>query len=163
MKNIVLIGMPGSGKTTISKVLGEKLNKEVIDIDEYLVNKFQMSIPDMFNISEDYFRERETICCKEVSQKDGIIISCGGGVVKRSENIEALKETGIIYFLERSCENIIGDVDISTRPLLQEGKNKIYTLFNERHELYLNSASVVIDNNRQLDDAINDIINHYLG
>ena len=67
MENIVLIGMMGCGKTTISNLLSKELSRPLIDIDEYLVDKYDMTIPEMFDISEDYFRERETICCQAVS------------------------------------------------------------------------------------------------
>ena len=127
MKNIVLIGMPGSGKTTVSTMLSKELNWPLIDIDQYLVEKYQQSIEDMFNISEEYFRERETICCKEVSTLQGHILSTGGGVIKNQINIEMLKENGIIFLLDRRIENIIQDIETSTRPLLKEGKEKLYT------------------------------------
>ncbi len=163
MKNIILIGMPGSGKTTISNLLGEKLNRPVIDIDEYLVDKYQMSIDEMFSISEDYFRQRETICCKEVAGLSGHILSTGGGVIKRPENIEALKQNGVVFLLDRSVENIITDIEISTRPLLKEGKERIYTLYEERKDLYLNSADVRIDNNHSLEYTIKEILYYVEG
>ena len=81
MKNIILIGMMGCGKTTVSKLLSEKMNQPLVDIDEYLVDKYQMTIPEMFDISEGYFRERETVCCQEIGLLDGYIISTGGGVI----------------------------------------------------------------------------------
>ena len=161
MKNIVLIGMPGSGKTTVSTMLSKELNWPLIDIDQYLVEKYQQSIEDMFNISEEYFRERETICCKEVSTLQGHILSTGGGVIKNQINIEMLKENGIIFLLDRRIENIIQDIETSTRPLLKEGKEKLYTLYHERHALYLKSADVIVDNNHDIKDTIKQIIDYY--
>ena len=161
MKNIVLIGMPGSGKTTIAKKLSEVLNMPLIDVDEYIVKKYRLSIKEMFEISEDYFRECETNCVKEVSLKSGVIISTGGGVIKKSENIEALKTNGIIFLLDRKLENIIKDIETSTRPLLKEGKEKIYTLYSEREMLYLNSAHQVIDNNGTIKQTLAQIMFYY--
>ncbi len=158
MKNIVLIGMPGSGKTTISKLLSEKLNYPLIDVDEYLVNKFNQSIEDMFNISEDYFREKETVCCKEVALLEGHIISTGGGVIKRQENIDALKANGIIFLLDRDVETIIQDIKTSTRPLLKEGKERLYTLHQERDALYRQSADIVVDNNQDIEYTLKQIM-----
>ena len=112
MKNIVLIGMMGCGKTTISKLLGKKLNKLVIDTDEYIVNKYHQTIDEMFVIGEDYFRENETNVCKEIVKLNGYIISTGGGIVVNPVNIKYLKENGIIVFIDRPLNNIKKDVDI---------------------------------------------------
>ena len=110
MENIVLIGMMGCGKTTISNLLSKELSRPLIDIDEYLVDKYDMTIPEMFDISEDYFRERETICCQEVGLLENYIISTGGGVIKNPKNIEALQRNGIIIYIDRPVELILSDV-----------------------------------------------------
>lgn len=158
MKNIVLIGMMGCGKTTISTLLAKKLLRPLIDIDEYLVDKYQMTIPQMFEISEDYFRERETVCCQEVGQLEGYIISTGGGVIKNSKNIEALRENGMIIYIDRPVEAILNDVEISTRPLLKDGPEKLYDLYHERHELYLQACDFHILNNNSLESVVDHII-----
>ena len=119
--SFILYGNPGCGKTTISKLLSERLNRPMIDLDEYLVNKYKMTIPEMFDISENYFRERETECCQDASLLDGYIISTGGGVVKKEENIEYLKKNGIIIYIDRPIINILEDVDTASRPLLKDG------------------------------------------
>lgn len=154
MKNIVLIGMPGSGKTTISKALKDKTGWDLIDLDEFLVQHFQMSIPEMFAISEDYFRDHETQVCHLLKNKHRTILSCGGGVILRKENMDALKENGIICLLNRDLDKIINDVDTTSRPLLKEGKHKIKTLYEKRWPLYESSADIVIDNNGTVDDTI---------
>ena len=86
MKNIILVGIMGCGKTTISKLLSEKLKMPVIDMDKYIEKKYQCTIPDMFAISEEYFRDRESEACLDMAKLDGYIISTGGGVIKRKEN-----------------------------------------------------------------------------
>lgn len=159
MKNIVLIGMMGCGKTTVSQLLSQRLNYPLIDIDEYLVDKYKMTIPEMFDISEDYFRERETICCEEVGRKEGYIISTGGGVIKNQKNIDALHHHGIIIYLDRPVENILSDVEISTRPLLKDGPQKLYELHQQRHQLYLQACDYHILNDKTLENVVNDIIN----
>lgn len=154
MKNIVLIGMMGCGKTTISQLLSKELSRPCIDIDEYIEEKNHMSIPEMFAISEDYFRDKETICCQEVGQWDGYIISTGGGVIKRHENIEALKQNGCIVYLDRPVENICQDVDMSSRPLLKDGMEALYQIHHERHQIYLDACDIHIMNDSTIDDVI---------
>lgn len=160
MKNIVLIGMPGSGKTTISQQLSKRLGYPLIDIDEYLVHKFKQSIDDMFSISETYFRERETICCHDVAELSGHVLSTGGGVIKNQENITALKKNGVIFLLDRAVENIIQDIETRTRPLLKEGKERLYTLYEERNALYRQSADVIIDNNKDIEYTLKQIMEY---
>lgn len=154
MKNIVLIGMMGCGKTTVSKELSKQIECPVIDIDEYLEEKYQMSISDMFDISEDYFREREHICCEDVSHLDGYIVSTGGGVIKNPKNIEVLKNNGIILYLDRPVDMIFKDIDISSRPLLKDGPSKLYELYQERHQLYLDACDYHIHNDASLEDVV---------
>ena len=102
MKNIVLIGMPASGKSTIGKLLAQKINYEYYDADKYLERKEKRKISNIFaENGESYFRDLETKYLKKLSYKNKLIISTGGGAVKRDENMEALKKKGIIVFLSR--------------------------------------------------------------
>lgn len=158
MKNIILIGMMGCGKTTISKKLGKKLNRPVVDIDQYIVDKYQMTISEMFEISEDYFREREHICCEDISLYDGYIVSTGGGVIKNPSNIEVLKKNGIVIYLDRPIPLILETIDTSTRPLLKDGATKLYELYDERHQSYLNACDIHMINDCSLDEIVNKII-----
>lgn len=93
MSNIVLIGIMGCGKSTVGKALAKALQYQFIDADDYLVDKYQMSIPDMFAISEDYFRDRESACLDDFVSKDHSVIAMGGGVIKRAENHPKLKKS----------------------------------------------------------------------
>lgn len=145
-KNIVMIGMPGSGKTTIGKELSKRLKVEFCDIDEYIIEKEGKSISEIFEKGEDYFRSIESRTVKEVSSKFPQIIATGGGVVKREENIKVLRQNGIIIFLNRPVKHIAQDVDIKSRPLLKDGPEKLYELFKERYELYNKYCDYKIDN-----------------
>ena len=158
MKNIVLIVMMGCVKTTISQLLGEKLKREVIDIDQYLIEKHGCSISDMMSISEDHFRDLEQEACLELSKKEGVIISTGGGVIKRQENIDALKKNGIIIYLDRPIQNILTDIDTQSRPLLKDGPEKLYQLDKERRQLYMNACDIHIINDQSLEMIVNLII-----
>jgi len=158
MKNIVLIGIMGCGKTTISKLLSEKLNLPVVDMDEYLVNKHQCSINDMFAVSEEHFRDLESQACIDLAKLDGHIISTGGGVVKRKQNSDVLRKTGIVFYLDRPVDNIITDVTTADRPLLKDGPQKLYQLHDERHQLYLDACDYHILNDGTLNEVVDRII-----
>ncbi|WP_129598634.1 shikimate kinase [Anaerophilus nitritogenes] len=157
-KNIVLIGMPGCGKTTIGKLLAEKLDMDFCDLDEYIEKREEKSIPEIFEEGEDTFRKIEASVVKELSQNSDMIISTGGGVVKNPENIENLKTNGIILFINRPIENIVSDIDIYTRPLLQNGKEKIYKLYEERYLLYKKYCDEEMINDEDLQIVVDKII-----
>lgn len=157
-KNIVLIGMPGSGKTTIGKILYEKLRTDFIDMDDYIEDREGKTIPDIFENGEDYFRkvEKEAVC--EVSRKKSAIISTGGGVIKNFSNIENLKKNGIVIFIDRPVENIASDINVLSRPLLKDGVGKLYELLNERYELYKKYSDFQVKNNGKIEDVIEKIL-----
>ncbi|CAG9714445.1 Shikimate kinase [Clostridium neonatale] len=161
LKNIVLIGMPGCGKTTLGKILNKELSMEFYDMDNYIERKTDKKISELFEKGENYFRDIESLACEELSKNKNVIISTGGGVIKRKENIDFLKENGIVIFIDRSVDDIIGDVDISKRPLLKEGKEKVLKLYEERYLLYKNYADEIVVNNKNIEDTKNKIIDIY--
>ena len=157
MKNIVLIGMPACGKSTIGYWLSKKINYPFVDVDRYLEEKENRIISDIFsNEGEEYFRELETKYLKELSEKEGIIISTGGGAVKNKENIDILKENGIIVFLNRTIDDISRE-NHRNRPLLQNPDN-IRNLYDERIKLYRRYADIIIKNDDSMDVIVDRII-----
>jgi shikimate kinase len=162
MKNkIVIIGMPGSGKTTLGKILAGELNIKFFDMDEYIINKTGKTTIQLFENGEEYFRDIESETCKELAQYDNILISTGGGVIKRKANIDVLNEEGLIIFIDRPVENILKDVDVSFRPLLKDGKEKLLKLYDERYALYNEYAEEIVKNDsdvRVVIDRIKEII-----
>ena len=154
---VVLIGMPGCGKTTIGKVLATDLNYNFFDMDDYIEEIAQKSIKELFEEGEEYFREWETKACKELVCKKKCIISSGGGVIKKDINIDILKENCIIVFVNRPIENIVEDVDVASRPLLKDGKEKIYKLFDERYDKYKKACHIEIKNEGYLMDTLTEI------
>ena len=157
MKNIVLIGMPACGKSTIGYWLSKKINYPFVDVDRYLEEKENKIISDIFsNEGEEYFRELETKYLKELSEKEGIIISTGGGAVKNKENIDILKENGIIVFLNRTIDDISRE-NHRNRPLLQNPDN-IRKLYDERIKLYRRYADIIIKNDDSMDVIVDRII-----
>ncbi|TCO73817.1 shikimate kinase [Marinisporobacter balticus] len=159
LKNIVLIGMPGCGKTTIGKLLAERLNMKFCDIDEYIEEKTEKRICEIFQDGEEAFRKIERKAVKEVSENLSMVISTGGGVVKSERNIEILKKKGMIIFINRSVEKIISDIDTKERPLLKDGKEKIYKLYQERYVLYKKYGDYEIINDTTLEGVVDRIMN----
>ncbi|GAA0110498.1 shikimate kinase [Clostridium tertium] len=158
-KNIILlIGMPGCGKSTIGEELANKINYDFCDMDKYIEEISNSTVKELFNISEEYFRDYETLACKELSNKSKIIISSGGGVIKRKKNIDFFKDKGIIIFIDRPIEDILKDVDTSSRPLLSDGKSKLYNLYSERYNLYNNYCEIKIVNDTTIEETIDKII-----
>lgn len=158
IKNIALIGILGCGKTTVGKALSEKSGIAFVDLDEYIEKKYNTTINEIFKQGEDVFRKMETEALKEVSTNIPSIISTGGGVIKKQENMEILKENSIIIFINRPIDNIAADIDISFRPLLAEGPSKLYSLYKERYPLYKKYADYEIINDKDVDSIVNEIM-----
>lgn len=158
MANIVLIGMPGAGKTTIGRKLSKALERPVLDADDKVVEQTGRTIKDLFQEGEDVFRQAETEAVKTLAAMDGIIISCGGGVVKRPENIGYLQQNGKIFFLNRDLAAIAGSVDKVTRPLLNSAEDRLTQLYKERMPLYLKYADYTIPVDENFDKTTEYII-----
>ena len=140
-ENIVLTGMPSSGKTTVGKYLAGITGKEFIDTDDEIVKKIGMDIPSYFaKYGEKAFRDVESEVIGEISKKNGLIISTGGGAILRKENVRSLKQNGRVYFLNRSLELL---TPTSSRPLSSD-MEALKKRVEERYELYLNSCDVEI-------------------
>ena len=154
MKNIVLIGMPGSGKTTLGRYLAEMLKRDFIDADPEIEKDAGKTIPELFAVSEDYFREQEMKTTQRLAKLENKVLAMGGGVVLRQENITALKEHGLLLFIDRSPEDIFGDVDTDTRPLLAAGRQRIYDLYDRREALYRKAADITVVNKGELKEVL---------
>ena len=140
MKNLVLIGMPGSGKTKMGALLAKRFQLEVLDTDALVVQDAGMTIPELFDrFGEAHFRDLETQAVRRAAGAEGAVIATGGGVILRSENMEALGRTGIIFFRDRPPEAIVGE-DHKGRPLVGGDKDaareRIFRLYNQRIALY---------------------------
>ena len=155
-RNIVLIGMPTCGKTTISKVLADKLNKEVVDTDTLVEQEMGTTIKEYLKThDETSFRDIETKVINNVSKLNNLIISTGGGVIKRKNNMEYLKANGVVIFIDRPLELLqVSD----TRPL-SSNQSDLEKLYYERYNLYCNYADIIVKNDQDLELVINKIIN----
>ncbi len=151
--NIMLIGFMGAGKSTVSSYLSKMLVMDEVEMDQLIVEKEGMSIPAIFEkYGEEYFRNAESNTIIELKDKKQAIISCGGGVVLRSENVKAMKEYGRIVLLTAEPETILERVkDSDERPILNGNMNVefISGLLEKRRQFYLDAADVVVSTDRK--------------
>lgn len=160
-KNIVLIGMSGSGKTTIGKLLAKKLSMQFIDTDELIEREEGEKIKDIFErCGEAYFRTLETECAKKMSQTSGIVVATGGGMILKEENMAFLKENSVTVYLKRSVESIKQTMDASNRPLLSSGLKRLYDMERERTPLYEGYADFIVLNEAEPEKTVDEIINY---
>lgn len=146
MKNIVLIGMPGCGKTTFGKRLAKKLGRKFYDADDVLEAREQRTIKDFFAESEDAFRAAETRTLAYLAQLENAVIATGGGAVKRAENMALMKQQGVVVFIDRDPKQILANIEGDARPLLAADKQRIFKLYEERIALYRKYADKIITN-----------------
>ena len=150
--NIVLIGMRGSGKTTVSKLLAKKLNKEFIELDMLHEQRTGISIQNAVKKHGwEYFRDIESKIAQEVSKLNNKIISTGGGVITNASNIEVLKKHGLFVFLNTPVNTLLQRVNIeSKRPRLtdkQTVEEELKEVLKLREHLYRDAADLIIDTN----------------
>lgn len=151
--HIALIGFMGVGKSTVSACLGEMLGRTVIDMDRKIEEEEGMSIPDIFETyGEAYFRSLETKLLTETGTKEAVILSCGGGVAMREENVRTIKKNGRIVLLDASPATILERVGADEgRPLLKGRKDiaSIRALMEERREKYEAAADIVVSTDKK--------------
>lgn len=136
-QNVVLCGMPGSGKTTVGKLISEMTGRELVDTDEEIIKEIGTDIPSYFEkFGEAAFRKVESQIIKVVSKKSGIIISTGGGAILKEKNVDCLKQNGIIYFLDRPISQLVATPDRPTA----DTNEKIIQRFEERYPIYISCS-----------------------
>ncbi len=147
--NIILVGMPGSGKSTVGKALAKALGRPFVDTDALIVEAAGRSIPDIFATEgEEYFRALETEAVKEAGMMSGAVIATGGGAVTRERNYAPLSQNGRIVFLRRDLDKL----PVKGRPISQA--NPLEELYVKRLPLYRAFADVEIDNNGRLTNTV---------
>lgn len=149
--NLVFIGMPGSGKSTVSHLVAQRLNMKHLELDQMIVDRLQMSIEDYFALNgEEAFRKKETEVILDIAKETNCVISCGGGVIKNAENMHALKMNGIVFFLDRDVEQLA----ISQGRPLSTSRQQVKKLYDERIEAYHHYADTTIENNSTIEQAV---------
>ncbi|MBR5203206.1 MAG: shikimate kinase [Clostridia bacterium] len=153
MCNIVLIGMAGCGKSTIGKLLSEKLGKELVDTDQMIENVENMPIPEIIErFGEVHFRNCENAAVILAGREKECIIATGGGVITRPENYNPLKQNGIIVFINRDADLL----PTKGRPLSQ--MHGVKALYEKRMPLYRQFADVEVDGNGTIEEVANRIV-----
>jgi len=148
--NIALIGFMGTGKTSVGLALSEKLGTEFVEVDSLIAEKAEKSIPEIFSEDgEAAFRKLEKEMVAEVSLRDGVVISCGGGAVLDPQNVASLRRSSVIVLLTAPVEEIVHRVaqDGEARPLLDapDVKARARDLLRSRQPVYLRAADYVVD------------------
>ncbi len=151
--NLVLIGMPGSGKSTVGKILSKMLCMPLVDTDALVEQTAGKTIPDLFaQEGEAAFRDRETAAARQAAELDNTVIATGGGIILRPENMEALAATGLIFFRDRNLEDIVGEEHMG-RPLVGKDPDKLRILYTQRIDLYRKYAQYTISDTKTAEEA----------
>lgn len=158
MRNVVLIGMPGCGKSAIGRNLARMLGKQFLDLDRMIEEEARKPIPQIFaEEGEDAFRALESRIVREAGARTGCVLSTGGGVVTRPENYGPLHQNGVIIHIIRSLEKL----PTAGRPVSQS--TDLHTLWKRREPLYRSFADLTADNNGSIEEAVRSILEEVNG
>lgn len=162
-KNVALIGMPLSGKTTVGRLLAPILGMHFLDLDDYIEYETQMSVGEIFSaFGEEGFRLRESKALFEACDFDNALIACGGGTVIREANREAIKENCYTVYLRAEVQTLLSREN-KNRPLLTGNKlDTLNKLISEREDFYLQSSDVaIIIDNKSPNEIVDEICNFF--
>lgn len=152
--NLVLVGMPGCGKSSLGSLLAEALNRPLIDCDAEIVKRAGMPIPEVFaQFGEPHFRDIESQVIEDVCKGSGCIIATGGGAILRHENVRAMKQNGRVCFIRRNVDELPRD----GRPLSSASEDAVAKLWAQRKDQYHAAADFIIDNDASLEAVANRI------
>jgi len=161
MKNIILVGFMGTGKTAVGKALARRLKMKFVDMDDLIEGREGMKIPDIFaSKGEPYFRSVEKEVAREVSAQSGLVIAAGGGAVIDGENVKNLKSSGVMVCLTATADKILGRTRAHThRPLLNvsDPKEKISELLAKRAEYYARADYRIDTSELSIDEVVRKI------
>jgi shikimate kinase len=157
MKSVVLIGMAGCGKTTIGREAARRLGLPFIDLDGVIEERFG-PIPELFERGEPYFRHCESQAVDAACAGPRAVIATGGGVVTVPANMEMLRKTGVVVFIDRPIDRIVADIDVSTRPLYACGAGALNATYVKRLSLYRRYADYTVENTGSIDEAVQKIV-----
>ena len=160
--NIVLCGFMGCGKSTVGRILAQRLNYGLKDSDVCIEQRENITVSEIFAThGEEYFRKAESVVIKELSLQKNIVIATGGGAVLNPDNASALRNGGTVFFLDVTPETVIERLkDDTSRPLLQreDKASAVRKLLDFRRPKYMNAAHFTVDANRSAADVANNIL-----
>ncbi len=149
---IFIVGLMGSGKTSVGKILAKKVGRNFFDTDQEIIKNEKLDISQIFNkYGEDYFRELEHTILKKIISNEGSIVSTGGGIVLKKENIDIMKDNGIIIFLNIDVETQIARIkNKKNRPLLKNSnlEDDLKNMKNDRDKIYESISNFKVDVSR---------------
>lgn len=161
--NIVLIGMRGSGKTTMGKILAQKMGREFVEMDELITRKAGLTIPDIVaKHGWAKFRDIEEEITGEAAGRDNIINASGGGVVTRENNIIKLRKNGVLVWLQAGVDTLVSRTgEDANRPPLAEGRTQredMETTLKERRSLYQQAADLTVNTENKTPEEVADLV-----
>ncbi len=157
-ENIILVGMPGSGKTTIGKIIAERLGRRFVDTDGLIRERCGCEISEIFaEKGEKYFRDVEAEVISEVSKETCLVIATGGGAVLRAENADALSQNGRLIFIDADLEGLIATND---RPL-SNTPEKLRALYETRYPIYCERCDIRVEISRNAEENADKILNSF--
>lgn len=159
MKNIVLIGMMGCGKSTIGTLLAEKLDRTFVDTDTLIEEREGRSISEIFTTDgEDYFRDQELGISEELARQQDLVIACGGGLPMKPDCIGSLKYSGTVIWLRRDPGETYDTMEVSGRPLAQQGREAFLARFAQREPIYREWAEFVVEDFSSPENTLNAVL-----
>ena len=158
-RRVFIIGMMGCGKTTLGKALAERMNLDFVDMDDEIERMSGHSIPDLFAQGEAVFREWESKVCEGLSLRKNLVVATGGGAPLYERNLRAMKANGgLVLYNDRPVERIARDIDMSGRPMLAGGMDRLYELAKERAPRYARAADLTVLNDAGPEEALEKMV-----
>lgn len=155
---IFLIGLMGSGKTTLGRMLARCLDYAFVDMDEEIEARSGRTVPQLFEEGEPVFRAWEARVVEALGARERLVVATGGGVILRRENVLRMKRRGMVIFNDRPVSQILSDIDTSGRPLLAGGGERLYAIERQRRALYLEAADRVLHNDAGPEQALEELL-----
>lgn len=149
----------GSGKSVLADAVSSMTGLRSIDLDAAIVSDAGKTIPEIFmEQGEPFFRELESNVLYDVHRLENLIVATGGGIVLQERNVELMRHSGLVVYIQRAVDDIIASIDAASRPLLSANSQNVRRIYEERRTLYEHAAMITVDNVGTIEDAALKII-----